>query len=1847
MAGSAGSSGLVDGIGSVARFSYPASVAVDRDGNVLVADLYSNAIRKITPEAVVTTILGANGYGGHADGPLASALVYKPSGIAVDKVGNIYVADSNNYTVRKITPAGVVSTLAGQAGYYGSTDGTGAVARFSTLAGIAVDASGNVFVADSDNNVIREITPDGVVTTIAGSAGVYGSADGTGAAAHFDQPKGVAVDAFGTVYVADWGNHTIRRIATGGVVTTIAGTAGTSGNTDAVGTAALFNYPYGIAVDGYGGLYVTDEADSSYSGGGTIRYIAPDRTVTTIGGSATNYGSNDGVGSNALFRGPRSVALDAYGNLYVADTINDCVRFGYTADVGSLSPTAISHKVIKYQVASGAGSLPTGAAFTAVHGEQGTYAWLDGSGGVTSGQSGTYVYHQLSTTVGQVTYTSPTSSNSYVTTFAFTSATEGTWTSTYGRSAASGSFVLADPAYAYTLIIASGSGNWISKGTVHMYCTTGGSFTFLDANNSSAIGSGEWGSYTYASSSDSDATFSCTWGGSLSGTFTLDLSYSSAVQGSYVISDSNGFGTGTFLVPVSFAPPTLDNSLMVWSIDSGLGGGYLATNGGGTTAWRADGSWENLSQYGDVAYDNHGNYTYFQDSANSGMMDFLGGGFGYLEFLGPGIGYQFVTENGDVDWGPFELVEAGAPTGTVTQTAPVAAVAAGSYVTMTAQGVSATGKLNYQWALNGIDIAGATSSSYTIWSVAGTDAGVYTVRLSDGNGSTTLAAGTLQVSGFALSVDLVDPNPLLMNGVDLNTDTTTLSQGGTTCKGVVSDGVTLLLLRAHVPDGAKAVTFTIGSAGDQSSLVGQVGAVGAIGELSSYVTVTPVSTGQGTFAFAVYHAPTRFSDGSASYESMSTRYVNLNVSVDSANSTMVAIDIHRPPVLLIHGLDSSPSTWSKAAIMTDQQAGFYPLVYRANYFSTSEERLKANEPKVAGWVDRALATARDAGYAATQVDVVAHSMGGLLARLYVQDSRYARPANFAKGDFHSLTTFNTPHLGSPLADAAVIIRDDETVGPNFVRSMARLGHNVELGAYDDLRVGSSALRQIKRTPVPSVAFVGEPGGVFAQPVIIDVQYAVIRFYSGDEFLSELTALTTGGDGVVPISSQQGGIASYANHIFTDRLSSHITCAWDPDYYSDPNYGLYSFLSTSGSASDYIPDCFPSVASALDGSGLVQLVPQSKLRAAAASHPGRAILATGTLTLTSTEQVAEPGGSVTVNATYSGMDTVDRMMVVGPDTAVLMSNGSATIQIPSTWVGNFTVQVFAIFTDGSEAQSNTLTLKIQPAAALIQLTAQPSTVVLTASGQTEELALTATYADGTTIDLPDPTILHFSSDNTAVATVDANGVVAAVADGTCNISVSEGVTTATIPVTVNIEYEKQPTIAGQAAPQILSSPTGSVVDLGQPASFSVSAYGDSLTYQWLHDGVAVDGARQAAFSIPSVSADDFGSYVVIVANTAGVVTTTPVSLEQSVPPAISAQPTSVSVDAGGTATLSVAASGNPPPTYQWYFNGVAISGATDSTLTLSNVLKAQGGSYTVVITSGSAKLTSNAATLSVVSSQLVNISTRALGGTGNNVTIGGFVVSGTTPKHYLIRAVGPTLTTQGIGESEVMVDPMVELHDALHGNTIIGTDDNWGDATNADDIVSVGRQIGATAFAAGDTTSSALLLTLNPGIYTFVAQGKANTTGVVLIEVYDADTSDNGTSLVNISSRARASTGNGVAIGGFVVNGNVPKHLLVRAVGPTLTTQGIKDTEVLLDPTIEVHDALHGNAIIATNDNWGDNSNASDIVATGARIGATPFAVTDTTSSALLLTVQPGVYSFVANGKGGTSGIVLVEVYDAD
>lgn len=320
LAGQPGTFGSADGTGRVARFESPHGLTVDTAGQVYVADTYNRVIRRITPAGVVTTWAGTKGVSGSADGTLLTAQFDLPWGIAIDGFGQVYLADIGNHTVRKITQAGTVSTLAGRAAEMGSADGTGSGVRFHTPLGLASDNGTNLYVSDSGNHTVRKITPSGLVSTWAGLARATGTNDGVGSAARFNSPSGLGVDRATNLYVADTWNHTIRKISPAGVVTTLAGMAGVNGSADGTNASASFNFPTGLAVDRQTNVYVVD-TDSH-----TVRKITPRGVVTTLAGLAGARGTNDGVGSAARFSSPYGIAVDRNTNVFVADTFNNTIR---------------------------------------------------------------------------------------------------------------------------------------------------------------------------------------------------------------------------------------------------------------------------------------------------------------------------------------------------------------------------------------------------------------------------------------------------------------------------------------------------------------------------------------------------------------------------------------------------------------------------------------------------------------------------------------------------------------------------------------------------------------------------------------------------------------------------------------------------------------------------------------------------------------------------------------------------------------------------------------------------------------------------------------------------------------------------------------------------------------------------------------------------------------------------------------------------------------------------------------------------------------------------------------------------------------------------------------------------------------------------------------------------------------------------------------------------------------------------------------------------------------------------------------------------------------------------------
>jgi sugar lactone lactonase YvrE len=304
-----GSLGSLDGPGTAASFNRPWGMAADAAGNIYVADISNNAIRKISSVGLVSTI--SFSFQGLAGTPVN---LNQPTGVAVDAAGNVYVADAYNNLVRKISPAGIMITLAGS-GTAAFADGIGTAASFNFPSGVAVDAAGNVYVTDAKNYRIRVISPSGVVTTLAGS-GAIGFTDGKGATASFNSLQGITIDAAGYIYAIDL--NCVRKISPAGVVTTIAGNT-SPGLVNGIGTAARFYQPGGICTDAIGNIYVSDTFNND------IRMISLAGVVTTLAGNGYSTYQN-GIGTAAGFYLQQGITTDATGNLYVADRNNDRVR---------------------------------------------------------------------------------------------------------------------------------------------------------------------------------------------------------------------------------------------------------------------------------------------------------------------------------------------------------------------------------------------------------------------------------------------------------------------------------------------------------------------------------------------------------------------------------------------------------------------------------------------------------------------------------------------------------------------------------------------------------------------------------------------------------------------------------------------------------------------------------------------------------------------------------------------------------------------------------------------------------------------------------------------------------------------------------------------------------------------------------------------------------------------------------------------------------------------------------------------------------------------------------------------------------------------------------------------------------------------------------------------------------------------------------------------------------------------------------------------------------------------------------------------------------------------------------
>ena len=352
-----------------ATFFYPTGVASNGYSNLYVADQNNHVVRKINYTGTITTYAGTGTAGNSGDGLLAvNAKLNKPFGVAVDRNENVYVADYYSNVVRKINTSGVIVTIAGTgvAGYSGDNS-FGVVAKLNAPYGVAVDADGNVYIADAGNNVIRKVDALGTITTVAGNGFGAGLGFGHGAYtgdgdmatnASLNYPEGVTIDNYGDLYIADANNNVVRKVNNhDGTISTVAGTgvSGLSGN-GGPAVAAKLNFPAGVFADGHGNLYVADQGNNA------VRKIDPSGTISALAGTgASGYSGDGGYASKALLNAPTSIAVDGSGLIYIADYANNVIRLvGYPVSVNSVDPSASANIFPNPSNGTFSVKLPTG-----------------------------------------------------------------------------------------------------------------------------------------------------------------------------------------------------------------------------------------------------------------------------------------------------------------------------------------------------------------------------------------------------------------------------------------------------------------------------------------------------------------------------------------------------------------------------------------------------------------------------------------------------------------------------------------------------------------------------------------------------------------------------------------------------------------------------------------------------------------------------------------------------------------------------------------------------------------------------------------------------------------------------------------------------------------------------------------------------------------------------------------------------------------------------------------------------------------------------------------------------------------------------------------------------------------------------------------------------------------------------------------------------------------------------------------------------------------------------------------------------------------------------------------------
>jgi sugar lactone lactonase YvrE len=1759
-------------------FNNPWGMVLDIQGNLYVADSAANCIYKVTPNKSVTVFAGSQSYSGYVDGIGTNARFNQPYGIAIDSSGSLYVSEMGNHTLRKITSSGIVTTLAGTSSP-GSQDGTGVNARFSSPAGVAVDPNGNVYVVDMGLAVVKKVTPDGVVTTIAGSAYSYGSVNGQGSTARFNSPAGIIIDALGNIYVADTGNSLLRKITSSGLVTTLAGTAGMSGGIDGVGSNALFAGINGLAIDSSGNIFATDSVNQ------TIRRITSSGVVTTIGGLPLQSGLVNGNGNIARFNNPYGVTIDNSGNLYFYENANQDIRIASILNVPS-APTNVSalagngQATVSFTAPSNnGGALISSYTVTATPLGGGSSIQVSGTSspilvtGLTNG-----VFYTFTVNATNNVGVSANSNSSASTLVEFT--TPGIPTNVKATAGSNGTVVTFAPP-------SDNGGSAITGYTVTATPIAGGPSTTFNGDASPIIYSGLQDGVGYT------VTVAAT---NINGTGTSSQSSAAFAPitqvpgppvGVNAVAQSTGVN-GCYAV-VGFNPPLNNgNNSLVTNYTA------TATSTTGGSVITATGLSSPIQINGLI---NNTEYIITVSATNSN-----------------GTGTNSLPSNPIIPKAPLGIILSAIPS----------TIPAGSNLTVTASAIG-TPVINYKWQYNGSTIQtgngitvstietdiyngapyqGAMASTLKINSASISNAGEYKVIVTDGIGGVSSGSFTLGVTLPATHFSLSLPNSFI-SGQSFKATVTALDQNNnvvTNYNGKVqitsTDPFAKLPANFQLSNGIGSFDITLYNYGNNSPVPPTNGV--------QYITATDTSS----FLVA----------GSNSISG--TIGVIGNYALIDKNNVVITVFVSLPDVAQTYPAAVLP-VYPNAVACIQIQNGGIGWIYNPNTQTFTPPTQLLVLPSI---INQPLSQTVNSGAIVT-FSVNASGSAPLVDQWYFNGvsisgaitSNYTiNSVNEANAGTYYVVVSN--NVGSVTSNNAILTLKTPTVTPVINMQPASITVNE----------GSSATFNVSATGSPlsyqwyynGTSIPGATSSSYTIPAVSSLNnggyYVVINGYLNSliGYLWVNTAPT--------ISSQpKSGVISlnqYGSSYTFNVVASGATPLNYQWYFNglaiagatSANYSITSLAPTNfGSYKVIVSNTLGSVTSNTAILSAIADVPAITSASSVTCYVGNAftyqITATNSPTSYSTTIPLPLGLSLNANT--------------GMISGVPTTNGISIVPITATNAGGTTVYpvVFSVITS---YQAPVFT--VQPLSQSVNL---GGIVTFTTNATGNPPPAFQWYFNGSTINAATSSNYSIPSVNTA----NAGSYYVVATNSVSSVSSNSAV------LTVN-------SING--SPVISVQPISQTINTGSALYLSTTASGQSLGYQWYINGLAISGATSSTYSVPSVSASNAGNYTCVVSNAISSVTTSVATIVVNpVAPLILIQPISQSVKSGNSVTLSVSIIGLSP-SYQWYFNGVAIAGATSANYTIPAVNLSTAGAYTVKIVNGGGSITSNVAYISSVGNpgRLINLSVLSMDGPGSQLLTVGFVNggSGTSGSQtLLIRGSGPALSNFSV--APVLPDPVLTV---FSGQNVVATNDNWGSSvSNATAVTNADASTGAFALNNTQSLDAALVQSLSAinGGYTVQISGKGSSSGFAIAEIYDSTPpslySITTPRLTNVSCLEQIPVG-GSLTAGFVIGGDSTEKVLIRASGPTLSLSPFNVQGVIQDPKLTVFNSSSN--VIATNSGWGGESG---ITAANVATGAFQFVNAASKDSAVILTLAPGLYTVQATSASGASGVTLIEVYE--